>query len=605
MKPGVPKHSRNRAGLPESATARESLSNGLANVPGRGSTLARSCSLLYTTPRIMQLFRLSTIRLATVLSLVPLLNAGEPESKPNSPRLVLQITVDQLRGDLPLRMLDRFGEGGFRYLMDEGMHYLEADYAHGTTHTASGHATLFTGANPREHGIIANEWFDPERGMTVYNCEDMEHALLGEVPRVGAGTSPKLLKSSTIGDELVISSGGHSRTFAVSVKDRGAILPAGHLGKAFWFSSSKGQFVTSDYYYEDYPDWASEWNSRGIPDSYGGTSWELMADPASYLFEDDREYERSRGTLGKTFPKLYGEKTGPGLYSMLTTSPAGDELVLSFVQAMVEAEGIGQGTATDFLAVSFSATDYVGHIWGPSSREAEDNLLRLDRTLAGLLEFVDEKVGLENTVIVLCADHGAPDAPESLSVHGRAVDWVDDSEMLKSVNRDLKEHFGCEDSLIQAMVIPYIYLDQSAIGELQLEEREVLNVLTTSLEAFPGIAHAVPRWRFEDGALPDSPLYERLGAAFHGSRSGDVMLVTEPQWLIGSGNPRAFLASLHGSPWRYDTHVPIMIMGPGITSGSSSRPVSPRDIAPTLAVLLGIKTPGVATGRALFEALSR
>lgn len=521
------------------------------------------------------------------------------------PKLVLQITVDQLRGDLPLRMHDRLGEGGLRYLLEQGANYVAANYAHGVTMTAPGHATLFTGANPRENGIISNEWFDQGTGRVVYNCEDTEHARFGEEARARVGSSPKLLLSSTIGDELVLASGGKSRMFAVSVKDRGAILPAGHHGKAFWFSTAKGQFGTSDYYYDELPAWVAEWNALGLADAYSGTQWELMADPASYSFVDDRPFERGKGKLGNTFPKSYGDTHGPRLYSMVAYSPAGDELTASFAQRLIDVESIGQGEYTDFLAVSFSSADYVGHAWGPSSVEAEDNILRLDRSIAALLKHVDERVGLANTLIVLCADHGAPDAPQELAARGRDVGWVDDGAMLKAGNRALKEHFGIEASLIRAHLSPYLYLDFAKIAELELDPREVSAVLARSLESQPGIAHAISRWQLEDGTLADSPMARRLQASFYSKRSGDLWLVNEPQWLIGAGNPKRFLTSIHGSPWNYDTHVPILFVGAGIEPATITRAVSPRDIAPTLAAMLGINAPDAATGEVLHEVADR
>ncbi len=545
-------------------------------------------------------------RLFTALFVLfsPCLLPAKPQEPAPTPRLVLQITVDQLRGDLLDRMRSRFVEGGLGRLMTEGAHYTVAHYAHGSTMTAPGHATLFTGANPREHGIVANEWFDPKTGHVVYNCEDMDHAELGAEPKRGAGSSPKNLMGSTIGDELVVASGGRSRVFAVSVKDRGAILPAGHLGKGFWFSKDTGGFVTSDFYYELEPEWMRTWNELKLADAYAGLSWQLHSEEGTYLYEDDREFERGTRTLGRTFPKAYPAEPGRALYSALTSSPVGDELTLAFAVELMKSEALGKGEHTDFLAVSFSMADYVGHMWGPSSREAEDNLLRLDETIMQLLDQVDRHVGLQNTVIVLSADHGAPDATQRLSELGAHVDWVDAGELLKAANLAVKQHFAIEDSLIRSHVVPYLYLDHPKILELGLDSREVANVISTSAEAQPGVAHAVPRWRLESGAMPRGPLFDRLAASFNGERSGDLWLVPEPQWQLGSGNAESVLTSLHGSPWSYDTHVPILFMGPSIPKGRHHRPVAPRDIAPTLALMLRIKAPSVSTGEPLYEVLA-
>lgn len=548
------------------------------------------------------------LRLTGILVFAATSLGADPARHDDAPRLVVQITVDQLRGDLPGRLRERFGEHGFRYLMDDGAHYAAAHFSHAITETAPGHATLFTGASPREHGIIGNEWFDPATGRKVYNTEDERHHILGREPGSGGGRSPRNLLASTIGDELIVASGGRSRVFAVSVKDRGAVLPAGHLGKAFWFSKEDGTFVTSSYYYEsaqEAPGWLAEWNSRRVADSWRGKSWELIAPQASYIRgeADDRECERSYKHLGRTFPHAYDAERSGDFYGALTYSPVGDELVLSLAQDLLEAEQLGRGEATDFLALSFSSTDYVGHAFGPDSLEAEDNLLRLDATLARLFAALDEHVGLARTLIVLCADHGAPTSPVQLASQGAPLGWVDSIGMVKSVNAALSARFETEELLVRAHVAPYLWLDHGRIAELGLAPAEVAHAAGDAARQAEGLAHAVARPLLETGELPEGPLSARLAAAFHGERSGDVYLVPQPGWLLGAGNAAAVLTSMHGSPWSYDTHVPIYLAGLGIQPGSYARPVAPRDIAATLALLLGTAAPSASTGEVLREAL--
>lgn len=540
----------------------------------------------------------------TLLSALAPLHAGTQTETP-APKLVLQITVDQLRGDLPRRMIDRFGAGGFRTLLDSGAVFEAAHYSHAITETAPGHATLFTGANPREHGIVSNEWFDLDQGV-VYNTHDPDHALLGGVETSsGDGTSPRNLLASTIGDELLLHTAGRARVFAVSVKDRGAILPAGHRGKAFWYSSRTGSFVTSDHYYEAYPEWVAEWNGRGLAEGYREQSWELLADPASYAAEDDLPWERGYKYLGRTFPHPYADDSGRDLYKVLAYTPAGDELVADFAKALLVAEELGADDVPDLLAVSFSSTDYVGHFYGPSSREAEDNLLRLDRLLADLLAFVDERVGLENTVVVLSADHGAPETAEQLAAAGQEGGWVDSTALLAACTEALRESFGVGGELLRAHVVPYLWLDHGRIEELGLDAGEVAEVVARAALEIEGIAEAVTREQLLEGDLPRSPLHDRVAAAFHSGRGGDVYLVTAPHWMIGRGNPSGVLSSLHGSPWTYDTFVPIVFLGGGIAPARVTRAVAPRDIAPTLAAILGTKPPTAATGVVLHEALPR
>ena len=333
------------------------------------------------------------------------------------PRLVLQITVDQLRGDLPTRYYDRLGEGGFRYLLDSGVVFRNAHHAHANTETIVGHATLATGAHPSGHGMIGNLWFDRETGYTTYNVEDARYPLLTVGADVDAdteidptqraarsdGRSPSAILVSTFSDELRSHSNGRSRAVGVSVKDRGAISMAGHAGTAYWFSKATGEFVTSRYYLDEYPDWVIEFNSRKPAQRFANTAWALLHDQDSYLFgdSDDRAWETDVAGFGRTFPHSFGDGSSRYFTTWLTLSPAGDELVLDFAKQALVNESLGADSDTDYLSVSFSSTDYVGHVFGPSSLEGEDNILRLDRTLAELFEFVDEHVGLDNTLIVL------------------------------------------------------------------------------------------------------------------------------------------------------------------------------------------------------------
>jgi len=429
-----------------------------------------------------------------------------------TPKLVVQITVDQLRGDLPMRFRERLGEGGFRYLLEQGTHFNNAHYRHANTETAVGHATLVTGADPSRHGMVSNYWFDPQTGESIYNTEDDRHHLIGKQAKPHQGVSPRNLLASTIGDELVLSNAGQSRVFSVSGKDRGAILPGGHAGKAFWYSKSSGQFVSSTYYYDEYPKWVADWNAGKPTERYRSQHWKLLQPRENYFARDldDREYEADFGALGRTFPHGYGDDKYTNLIVGLT--PAVDELTLEFVKLVIEKEKLGAGAVTDFLAVSFSATDYVGHLFGPASLETEDNILRLDRILASLFRFLDETVGLENTLIVLSADHGAP------------------------IQRQIRRNF-------------------------------------------------------------------------HFDRSGSVHLVQEQYWFLHSTDEAAKmglagLAAIHGSPWAYDTYVPIFFAGHTVPAQKIERRVSPTDIAPTLSSYLGIKYPSGNIGDPLIEVFS-
>ena len=540
-------------------------------------------------------------------------------SPPLKPKLILQVTVDQLRGDLPMRFIDRLGEGGFRYLLKQGTVYDNAQYQHANTETIVGHAVLATGAFPSAHGMVANVWLDRSTGKLAYNIEDERYYVLGQQVAVDKkteidptqkaaqtdGRSPQSILVSTFSDELFVSNGGRSKVFGVSVKDRGAVSLAGHAGKAFWFHKKSGEFVTSSYYYDEYPAWVQAWNEKRLADEYAGTSWDLMYERETYVFgdHDDRPYETALPGYGRTLPHAYGEKDSKLYYTLLTLSPVGDELTLDFAKTLLDREQLGQDEIPDYLSVSFSATDYVGHIFGPSSLESEENILRLDRTLADLFNYVDEKVGLEHTLIVLSADHGAPEAPEYMASLGMDVGRLTPKRIdMEPTIAALKERFGIGKELITLYYHPYIYLNREEIKAQGLDQAEVERALADELMKFDGIAAAVPSSDLLKGNLSDTPLIRQIRRNFHPKRSGDIYLVQEPYWFLYSDESIP-LCTIHGSPWRYDTYVPIIFAGADIPAQRISRLVHPVDIASTLAAYLRTKYPSGAVGTPLVEVL--
>jgi predicted AlkP superfamily pyrophosphatase or phosphodiesterase len=557
----------------------------------------------------MKIVKSSAMLIAALTVLVvaaPMLSAS------STPRLVLQITVDQLRGDLPARYADRLTDGGFRYLMEKGTWYIDAHYRHANTETAVGHATLATGADPSRHGIVANDWIDQKTGAFVYNTEDDRHHIIGREPKAHEGVSPRNLAASTFGDELVVHNGGRSRVFSVSVKDRGAILPGGHAGKAFWFSKSSGEFVTSTYYYDDYPQWVKQWNAAKPADAFKGKSWELLNDRATYVHGqmDDRPYEADLKPLGRIFPHPLGGDT-KYFYLFLTLTPVGDMLTLDFAKALVENEKLGHNDtgAPDYLQISFSSTDYIGHLFGPSSLETEDNILRLDRTLADLFQFIDEKVGLGNTLIVLSADHGAPEAPEymaslGLSTGRFAFDWFKTEGPLTEA---LQKKYGRADFIV-GHSHPYLYLNLEAISSAGLDLGNVERFVADELMKIPGIAYSMTRDDLLTGRITESPVQNQIRRSFHPTRSGNIHMVPEQYWFLHSTEEAekmgiGSIAAIHGSPWAYDTYVPIFFAGSGVPAQIIGRRVAPTDIAATLSAYLGIKPPSGSVGSVLTEIL--
>jgi len=534
---------------------------------------------------------------------------------PTAVRLVLQITVDQLRGDLPFRYLDRYGPDGFRYLIEEGTWYVDAHHGHANTETIVGHTTLATGAQPAAHGMIGNLWVDRVSGEVVYNIEDPDHALLTEGAGVDAkseldptqkaaraeGRSPAAIQVPTFGDTLAAHERGLSKVFGVSVKDRGAVSLAGHAGKAFWFSKAGGEFVTSTYYYDRYPAWVEAWNGSGAVAAYGDGAWELANERSTYFFgdADDAPWETAFGSYGRVFPHPFGPADGRYFTTLLTLSPVGDQLTLDFAKALIEGEGLGQDAIPDYLSVSFSSTDYVGHLFGPSSLEAEDNLLALDRRLSELFRFVDERVGLEHTLIVLSADHGGPEVPGYLESLGVPASYVPATPW-EGTELTVGEYPAAD--LIEAYVHPYVYLDLAAIADRGLDVAQVERELAAELEQLEAVHQAVPTEDLRSGRIALTPVTEAVLRNDYRGRSGDVYLVLKPN-RFPSDFDGLQVAATHGSVWRYDTHVPIAFAGAAVPARVVQRRVHTVDVAPTLSAYLRIDPPAGASGVPLVEVL--
>ena len=538
------------------------------------------------------------------------------------PKLVIQITVDQLRGDLPTRYIDRLGEGGLRYLLEDGIHYNNAHHAHANTETIVGHVTLATGAHPAAHGMIGNIWFDRTTGATTYNIEDPDYRLLTEGADVDAdteidptqkaatsdGRSPRAILTTTFADELAVLTAGKAKIFSVSVKDRGAVSMAGHTGKAFWFSKPANQFVTSSYYYDEYPQWIVDWNAKKLPESYANTAWELMHPIESYLF-GDRDNQKWETVLslsyGRTFPHRYTTPENPFFSTALTISPAGDEMTTDLAKTVIAEEGLGDDEITDFLGVSYSATDYIGHFFGPSSLESEDNILRLDRTLADLFAYVNQEIGLENTLIVLSADHGGPEAPGYLESLGIPAGYVSPDEWDKDpVIARIKSEFDIEGRLIQGYDHPYLYLTNDIINNPRIDLAALETMIAKELVAFPGVSYAIASTSLERGTVPDNLLTRAVLNNYNRARSGNIYVVFNPGWFINDLDGLS-VAVVHGSPWRYDTYVPIIFAGNGIKPQKISRRVRTVDVAMTLATAVGTKPPSGAAGEVLLEVLGQ
>ena len=529
-------------------------------------------------------------------------------------KLVLQVTVDGLRADLLNRYKNGFGKGGFRFLMEEGTYYTNAHYQHANTETIVGHTTLATGTFPSQHGMIGNVWFDREAGELSYNIEDPKHPIIPTRDSGMKGTqvdpaqklsrtqgrSPSVILAPTFGDGLAAYYGGRSKIFGVSGKDRSAVSMAGHVGKAFWYSTNTGDFVTSTYYYDAYPDWVSKWNAQRKTERYVGESWSLLNDSSAYLLasQDDRPYEADLKGYGRVFPHPFGQADDKLFYTRILVSPVGDQLALDFSKALIKHEQLGQDEIPDYLSISFSSVDAVNHFFGPSSLENEDVVVQLDRTLADLFKFIDKTVGLKHTLVVLAADHGMADMPEYMTELGYKAGRLDPDEIVAAANK-VGQKFGV-DEIVRFFYRPYLYLNNEKIAAAKIDRMKVENAIADALTDLDGISLAVASSRLS--AQQNNPLLEQVRNNYHDSRSGDIYVIQEPYWFLFDKGP---IAALHGSPWRYDTHVPIIIMGSGIQAKTVHRRVHPVDVAPTIAALLGMTSPSSAQGLPLEEVLDR
>jgi predicted AlkP superfamily pyrophosphatase or phosphodiesterase len=530
----------------------------------------------------------------------------------NRARLVLLIAVDQFRYDYVERFGDLFAEGGIRRLLRVGASWSDANYDHVPTETAPGHATMLTGAWPSETGIIANDWYDRAEGRRVNNVGDDSVRALGGGDKETA-SSPRNLLCSTLGDELKLATNGRSRVVGVSLKNRAAILPAGRMADAaYWLSSQTGEFVSSTYYFERLPEWVARFNAARPADKFFGAKWERLLPESEYrrrATADDAPWERGDGKSPYTFPHVLNgglDKPGPAFYDALGYSPFTNELLLDFAEAALTNERMGDDGDTDVLTVSFSANDIVGHRYGPYSQEAMDVTLRVDRQIARLLDFVDSRVGLRNALVVFTADHGVAPSPghaASLRLPGA---YVKVSDVLAAVRGGLRARFGrslerdATADYVQTFSNGQLYFNRAALERDGVSREEAERVAGEAALTVPGVARYFTRTQLVGGSVAQSDaVARRVLHGYNARRSGDLVVIAEPFKYLAD----YVAVATHGTPYSYDTHVPLVIMGAGVARGRYTNPASPADIAPTLAALLGVQPPSSTTGRVLSEAL--
>ncbi len=485
---------------------------------------------------------------------------------PRKPKLILAVVLDQFRYDYLLRFRSDY-KGGLERLLSKGAVFTNARYVHTPAITAVGHSTVLTGATPSISGIVANDWYDRDEAMHVTSVSDAKTQLLGGA---GPGSSPNRLLVSTLGDELKLADGGKSRVIGISLKDRSAILPSGHMADgAFWFDVKTGNFVSSTYYYKELPGWAQEFNSARPADKFRGVTW-----------------------MGHKLPE-----DNATLFTTLESTQFGNELTEAFAERALQAEHLGTREATDVLTVSFSSNDYVGHKYGPDSPEVRETAIVTDRLLEKLFLSVDRQVGADNYVIVLTADHGVSPVPEVNAARKMPGGRIDPAAIKATVQAALAKKYGAGEWVAGNWDLA-VYLNQGLIGQLGLDLGEVEKEAARAIQAMAHISRVYTLQQIVEGGGIQDTVTQKVANGYHARRGPDVELIPDPYWMVGTGTGTG-----HAGPYSYDTHVPVIFLGAGIRAGQYNGPIAVNDIAPTLATMLEIETPSGSVGRVLTEIL--
>jgi predicted AlkP superfamily pyrophosphatase or phosphodiesterase len=533
--------------------------------------------------------------------------AAPAAGAPDRPKLVVVMVIDGLPSEQLQRYRDQFEKGangkggGFGRLLAQGASFGNAHQAHGITVTAVGHSAVLSGAYPYRHGIIGNNWLDAN-GRLVYCTEDTRYQYIGEATEAHDGTSPANLRVDTLGDQLRYATGNRAKVVTVSGKDRGAILLAGKTGTAYMFMDRTGDFASSTYYMQQHPAWVQRYNAAKPQDRYYGQAWKPLLPDSAYA--DDAPYPEATDKSTNRFPLAFYSDTGApaaDYYGRLKASPAVDELTLDFAEAALDGENLGRNPtgATDLLGVSLSGHDYVNHAWGPESRMSHDHLQRIDRRIARFFDAIDRRVGMDNVLVVLTADHGFANSVGFSQAHGIAARKIDGKALTDGLQAALAARFNGA-RLLRAAELPELYLDGAEIERRGLARLEVENAAARWLMTQPGIAEVFTRTQMEAGIASTSRLASLMQRAWHRELSGDLVLVPTAYSSYGSG----LTGATHGTPYAYDTNVPLVLMGPRwIRAGGLPQYAEVVDIAPTLAYILHLRPPAAAEGRVLAEAL--
>lgn len=554
-------------------------------------------NLIKINPKMMYNLRLKLILLIFILA-YPLLYAQNE----NPPKLVVGIVVDQMRYDYLTRFADKYSENGFKRMINEGFNFKNNHFSYVPTFTAPGHASVYTGTSPEGHGIIANDWYDKELAQEIYCVQDDEISPIGTQSNAGK-KSPHRMKSTSVADMNRLHTQMRGKTIGVAIKDRAAILPAGHTANAaYWFQGKEeGKFISSSFYMDKLPKWVKKFNKSNSAKSYL-KEWNTLYDIKDYKEsgKDENEFEgtykgKESATLPYDLKKLRKQNNG---FDILMWSPYGNDLTTDFAIAAIEGENLGKDNKTDFLTLSFSSTDLVGHKFGVNSKEIQDTYLRLDKSIEKILSYLDDKVGKGEYTVFLTADHGGGNVPSYLNSLNIPAGYFNTPELEKKLEDFVKNEYDI-DGLVQNVSNNQVFLNYKVLQDEKLDNEEVEKKIAKFILNQNKINQVFTRTQLESTSYQDH-IGAAVQAGFNQKRSGDIIYVLDPATVSYDKT-----GSTHGSPNTYDTHVPLLFFGKGIKHGSTSRKSNIKDIAPTISSLLGIAFPNAATGKPLYIMLDK
>lgn len=508
------------------------------------------------------------------------------------PKLVVGLVVDQMRWDYLYRYYNRYSNGGFKRLINEGFSVENTFIPYTPTYTACGHTCIYTGSVPAVHGIIGNDWYDPETKKNVYCTEDSSVSTVGSTPSSEGSMSPKNMLTTTITDELRLATNFRGKVIGISLKDRGSILPAGHAANAaYWYQGSTGNWITSTYYMKEVPTWIADYNKLKLANKFYAKNWETLYPINTYVnsTKDENAYEGK----SSTFPHQLTQNVDKN-FDAIRSTPYGNTITLDLAKLAILSEDLGQDNITDFLAVSCSSTDYVGHAYGPNSVEAEDTYLRLDKDFEEFFNYLDKKVGKGNYTVFLTADHGAAHVPGFMQENKLPSGVVSDRDIANKLNAYLNDKFKVNNVVLRSMNNQIIF-DHDKTDKSDVSFDVIKSASVEFLKRLDGFQNAVDIAKISQTTIQEIQK-KMITNGYNARRSGDIYYVLQPNWFNGSST-----GTTHGNWNPYDSHIPLVFMGWGIKPGATNQMYYMTDIAPTLAALLHIQTPNGTVGEPITE----